>query len=130
MKKLPLLLLFFIFFSCSEDGMEQIEPSPSGQSVPQDVVTDASGRQYPFLDPSVLSYCGPGWGRKFCRFLGKYEGTVWTDAENYYSDFADVNFSNFSYNDHFISFFHVDIIASHCEGWKLKETTRDGKNGI
>ena len=88
-----------------------------------DIVTDASGRQYPFLDPSVISYCGPGWGRKFCRFLRKYDMTIWADAENYYSDFSDIRFANI---DYFISFFKIDTITSYCEGWKLGETTNDG----
>ncbi len=126
MKELPLLFLFFVFFSCSESDVEEFEPRQSGQSEQQDIVTDASGRQYPFLDPNVLSYCGPGWGRKFCRFLDKYEGTIWADAENYYSDFSDIRLSNFSSNEYFISFFNLDSIASYCEGWKLGETTRDG----
>jgi len=74
MKKLLLLFYLSVLFSCSESVIEQSE---SGQTVPdewRDVVTDASGREYPFLDPTVVSYCGPGWGRKMCRFLDKYEG--------------------------------------------------------
>lgn len=117
------LLIFFLLFSCSEPEIEQFE---SGQQN-QDIVTDAGGRQYPFLDPSVLSYCGQGWGRKFCRFLGKYDETIWADAENYYSDFSDIKFSNFTGNEYFISFFKLDSIASYCEGWKLGETTYDGR---
>ena len=124
MKKLLLLLLFFVLFSCLESDLEsdidQFEP------VQQDIVTDRSGRQYPFLDPNVISYCGPGWGRKFCRFLYKYDGTIWADAENYYSDFSDIKFSSFSDNAYFISFFNLDNIASYCEGWKLGETIYDG----
>ena len=126
MKKLLLLFFFFVLFSCSESVIEQSE---SGQTVPdewRDVVTDASGREYPFLDPTVVSYCGPGWGRKMCRFLDKYEGTIWADAENYYSDFSDIKFSNFLSDRYFISFFTLDSIASYCEGWKLGETTYDG----
>ena len=69
MKKLLLLLLVFGLFSCSEQSKEQFDSRPSGQSEWQDFVTDASGQEYPFLDPSVISYCGPGWGRKFCRFF-------------------------------------------------------------
>lgn len=126
MKNLLLLFLFFGLFSCSESDIEPFEPVQSGQSGQGDIVTDASGREYPFLDPNVLSYCGPGWGRKFCRFLDKYEGTVWADSENYYSDFSDIKFSNFSNNEYFISFFNIDSIASYCEGWKLGETIYDG----
>ncbi len=123
MKKLLLLFLLFGLFSCVESDNELFYSEPTWQ---EDVVTDASGREYPFLDPNVLSYCGPGWGRKFCRFLDKYEGTIWADAENYYSDFSDIKFSNFSGNEYFISFFNLDSIASYCEGWKLGETTYDG----
>jgi len=92
----------------------------------QDVATDASGLQYPYLDPTVISYCSPGWGRKFCRFLRKYDETIWADAENYYSDFSDIKFSNFNGDAYFISFFNLDSIASYCEGLKLGETTSDG----
>ncbi len=123
MQKLLLLFLFFSLFSCSEPESDT-EPFESGQ---EDVVTDRSGREYPFLDPNVISYCGPAWGRKFCRFLYKYDETIWADAENYYSEFSDIKFSNFLYNDHFISFLNLDSIASYCEGWKLGETTYDGK---
>ncbi|MEL6864138.1 MAG: hypothetical protein AAFP19_06960 [Bacteroidota bacterium] len=125
MEKLLFLFLFFGLFSCADD--DGIELYYSGeQTWEEDVVTDASGREYPFLDPNVVSYCGPGWGRKFCRFLGKYDETIWADAENYYSDFSDVKLSNFSGNEYFISFFNLDSIASYCEGWKLGETTYDG----
>ena len=115
MKRLPLLFLLFASFSCSEDDTQPFE---HGQ---QDRAISAGGREYD-LDPS-RSYCGPGWGRKFCRFLSKYEGTLWADAENYYSDFSDIKFSN---DDYFISFFNLDSTASYCEGWKLGETTYDG----
>lgn len=92
----------------------------------QDIVTDASGLQYPVLEPPAYQYCGPGWGAKMCRFLNKYNGTIWADSENYYNDFSDIKFEKFSAGDHFISFFNLDPIASYCEGWKLGETTYDG----
>ena len=125
MKKLLLLFLSFVLFSCSESDIEQYE---SGQqnTATDDIATDASGRQYPGLDPNVI-YCGPAWGRKFCRFLRKYDGTIWADAENNYSDFLDIKFSNFNIDDvYFISFFNLDSIASYCEGWKVGENTYDG----
>ena len=122
MKKLLLLFSFFVLFSCLKRDIE-IEQLEFGQ---QDIVTDASGLEYPSLDPTVISYCGQGWGRKFCRFLSKYDGTIWADAENYYSDFSDIKFSKFSNDPYFISFFNLDSIASYCEGWKLGETTYDG----
>lgn len=90
----------------------------------QNGTTDASGRQYD-LDEKT-EYCGPGWGRKFCRFLKKYDDTVWADSENYYSDFSDIRFSNFGFNGYFISFFDIDSTTSYCSGWRVGETTQDG----
>jgi len=118
--------------SCSESDTEQFESGQSGQSgqtemnEQQDIVTDASGRQYPFLDTKGVPYCGPAWGRKFCRFLSKYDGTIWADVENDYSDFSDIKFSNFGGNVYFISFFDLDSVTSSCEGWKTGETTYNG----
>jgi len=122
MKKIPLLFLFFVLFSCSRN-YEAIEHPEFGE---QDIVTDASGLQYPGLDPPAYQYCGPGWGAKMCRFLNKYDGTVWADAENYYSDFSDIKFEKFSSGNHFISFFNLDNIVSYCQGWKLGETSYNG----
>jgi len=124
MKKLLLLFSCFVFFSCSESDTEQFEPRPQDTAT-DDIVTDASGRQYPGLDPNVV-YCGPGWGRKMCRFLRKHDGTIWADAENYYGNFSDIKFSNFNGDPYFISFFNFDPIASYCEGWKRDENTHDG----
>ena len=56
-------------------------------------------------------------------FLSKYDGTIWADSENYYSDFSDIKFSN---NEYFISFFNLGVNASYCEGWKKGETVYDG----
>ena len=134
MKKLPFLFLFFVLFSCSESDIEPLEPVQSGpteqpeqpeQPGSQNIVTDVNGVQYPTLDPFVI-YCGPGWGQKMCHFLHKHDGTTWADAGNYYSDFSDVKFSNF-WEPYFISFFDVDSAVSYCEGWKLGETTSNGK---
>ena len=117
MIKLSFPFLFFVLFSCSpESHIEQIDPVRSGQEV---FATDASGRQYPDLDPYKI-YCGPGWGRKFCRFLGKYDGTVWANAGSH------IKFSNFNGLGYFISFFNLDSIDSYGAGWKLGETTFDG----
>lgn len=129
MKKLLSLLLSFVLFcflkSCG-DSFEPTHTEQSEQSENQDIVTSASGVQYPSLDPPSHQYCGPGWGRKFCRFLSKYDGTTWTDAGNYSNEFSDIKFSNFSGNEYFISFFNFDSITSYCDGWKLGETTYDG----
>lgn len=111
--------------SCG-DSFEPTYTEQSEQSENQDIVTSASGVQYPSLDPPSHQYCGPGWGRKFYRFLSKYDGTIWTDAGNYYSDFSDIKLSNFSGNEYFISFFNLDSITSYCDGWKLGETTNNG----
>jgi hypothetical protein len=125
MRKLPLLFLFFVLFSCLPES--DIEPLDREKYAQEDVAIDASGREYPGLDPSVI-YCGPGWGRKFCRFLRKYEETTWADAENFYSDFSDIKFSFFQNGlPYFISFFNLESTASYCEGLKLGETTYDGK---
>ena len=124
MKHLPVLLWAFVLFGCSEKGLEGLEPTPALPIGPQIVVTDVYGRQYPDLDPSVI-YCGPGWGAKMCHFLHKYDGTIWADPDNYYSDYSDVKFSNF-WDPFFISFFEVDSVASHCNGWKLDEMTYNG----
>jgi len=125
MKNLLLLFLSFVLFSCSENDIEQFEPREQFEPEEREGAVDASGVIYPGLDPSVI-YCGPGWGRKFCRFLDKYDETIWADAENYYSDFSDIKFSNFGGNVYFISFFNLDSTASYCEGWKIGETTYNG----
>ena len=56
-------------------------------------------------------------------FLSNYDGTIWADSENYYSDFSDIKFSN---SEYFISFFNLAVDASYCEGWKKGETVYDG----
>ena len=97
-------LFFLILFSCSK-SYDTIEHPEFGE---QDIVTDASGVKYPGLEPPAYQYCGPGWGAKMCRFLNKYDGTVWTDSENYYSDFSDIKFQKFTADRHFISFFNKE----------------------
>jgi len=129
MKKLLLLFILFGLFSCKDSDIEQFEPEqsgPSDQYGQQDVVTDVNGVQYPSLDPYKIC-CGPGWGAKMCHFLHKHEGTIWADSENYYSDFSDIKFSSFLGAPFFISFFNIDSTAAYCEGWKLGETTYNGK---
>ena len=87
---------------------------------------DASGLQYPGLGggDDKLIVCNPATlGRKFCRFLRKYDNTIWTDAENYYSDYPDIQFLNGIY---FISFFKIDKDVSYCKGWRPGENTNDG----
>ena len=115
MKKILLLFLFFVVFSCMKSEVTQHWYENKNAAV------DAQGLVYYFLDQSRLDYCSGG-SRKFCRFLDKYDGTIWADAENYYSDFSDIKFSN---NLYFISFYNLDNSASYCEGWKVGETTYD-----
>ena len=122
MKKFLFLLFFLVLFSCSRN----IDPLVHPESGELEFATDAAGLQYPGLDPFKI-YCGPGWGAKFCRFLTKYDGTMWADADNYYSDFSDIKFEKFSSGLHFISFFNLESTTSYCEGWKLGENTYDGK---
>jgi len=125
MKKLFLVLLCLSLLSCADSEREPIEPEQPDRSEPQFVVTDANGVQYPTLDPFKI-YCGPGWGTKFCRFLKKYDETIWADSENYYSDFSDIKISNFWGTPYFVSFFDIDSTVSYCKGWKLGETINDG----
>lgn len=79
------------------------------------------------MDLNVILYCGLVWGRKFCWFLYKYDEIIWVDVENYYSEFLDIKFLNFLYNDYFIFFLNFDSIVFYCEGWKLGEIIYDGK---
>ena len=86
---------------------------------------DASGLQYGGLGggDDKLIVCNPATlGRKFCRFLRKYDNTIWTDAENYYSDYPDIQFLNDIY---FISFFKIDKDVSYCKGWRICENNYD-----
>jgi len=121
MRKLLLLFSFLILFSCAKSDIETFDP----KHYAGDWAVDASGKVYPGLEPGI--YCGPGWGRKFCRFLSNYDGTIWADSENYYSDFSDIAFGFFPNMAHFISFLNLDNTVSYCEGWKLGENTFDGK---
>ena len=88
--------------------------------------TDASGLQYNGIGGADdrLIVCNPGGlGRKFCRFLRKYDNTFWADTENYYSDYPDIQFLNTGY---FISFFKIDKDISYCKGWMPGENNYDG----
>ncbi len=119
MKKLLLPLLFFSLFSCLDDDVKYHESW-------QKVAVDAHGREYQGRNPNTIR-CGRGWARKQCRFLNKYEGTIWTDKENYNSDYSDIEFSNFTGSEFFITYFSIDDIPSSCERWKLGETYSDGE---
>ena len=115
--------------SCAEGDDGRLEPDPVAQPSCINVVTDAYGRKYPSLEPPSSQYCGPGWGRKMCRFLRKYDGTKWVDVGNGDNHLPDVSFSNFSGSPYFISFFSLDTSVAMCRGWKLGESnTADGAN--
>ena len=120
MKKLFLFFLLSIIISCFKTDIVQFEKK--NKLAPR----DASGLQYSGLGggDDKLIICNPATlGRKFCRFLRKYDNTIWTDAENYYSDFSDIQFLNDIY---FISFFKIDKDVSYCKGWRPGENNYDG----
>ena len=101
MKKKFVTASCFIIFSCFKTDIVQFEKK--NKLAPR----DASGLQYGGIggmtDTSIV--CNPATlGRKFCRFLRKYDNTFWADTENYYSDFSDIQFLNSKY---FISFFDI-----------------------
>ena len=78
-----------------------------------DPATFASGQQLPTKPKDLTYFCNPaGLGRKGCKFLSKYDGTIWADTENYYSDFSDIQFLNIAY---FISFFDINNDVSYCK---------------
>ena len=90
-----------------------------------DPATFASGQQLPTKPKNLTYFCNPaGLGRKGCKFLSKYDGTMWADTENYYSEFSDIRFLN--YAQHFISFFNIGKDISYCKGFKKGENTTDG----
>ena len=118
-----MLRLFILFsclltFSCFKTEIVQYGNANT------DPVIFASGQQLPTASRNYTKFCNPnGWGRKTCKFLSKYDGTIWADPENYYSEFSDIKFLNDVY---FISFLNINNDASYCKGWKTGETTYDG----
>ena len=114
MKKLLIISLCIIFFSCFKSEIIQYETAN------QNPFTFNTGQQLTSLSASNIDFCVVP---KACKFLSKYDGTIWADAENYYSDFSDIKFLNIAY---FISFFNIDNNASYCKGWKKGENTFDG----
>ena len=118
MKKLFVMSLCIIMFSCFKTDIVQYVTANT------DPYTFASGQQLTGLSASNSVFCNPtGFGRKACKFLSKYDGSIWADAENYYSDFSDIKFLNEPY---FISFFNIDNDISYCKGWKPGKNTYDG----
>ena len=122
MKKILLIFLFFVTFSCMKSEITQHwYENKSDKRLP-------NGLQLYFSKGNSATGvgCAPGWGSKGCAFLYNHNGTIWADDENYYSDFSDIKFSNFKDGPYFISFFNIDNTASYCDGWKLGETINDG----
>ena len=90
-----------------------------------DPATFASGQQLPTKPKDLTYFCNPaGLGRKGCKFLSKYDSTIWADTENYYSDFSDIQFLNWIY---FVSFFDINNDVSYCRGWRTGENILDEK---
>ena len=114
MKKCLLLFLVLIIFSCLKNDIVQ------SQTANTDPASMANGQVYPTSSRSYINFCN---APKNCKFLSKYDGTFWADKDNYYSDFSDIQFSNYA---RFISFFNIDRDISYCKGWKKGENTTDG----
>ena len=118
MLKLFILFLCLLIFSCYKADIVQYG------SANTDPATFASGQQLPTRQSNYTTFCNPATlGRKGCKFLSKYDGTMWADTENYYSDFSDIQFLNSVY---FISFFDINNNVSYCKGWRPGENTYDG----
>ena len=118
MRKLFISFLCLVMFSCFKAEVIQY----SSKNV--DPATFASGQQLPTKPKNHTYFCNPaGLGRKGCKFLSKYDGTMWADTENYYSDFSDIQFLNIAY---FISFFDINTDVSYCKGWRPGENNYDG----
>ena len=89
MKKIFVTASCFIIFSCFKTDIVQFEKK--NKLAPR----DASGLQYGAIggmtDTAII--CDPaGLGRKFCRFLRKYDNTFWADTENITVTFRIYNF--------------------------------------
>ena len=79
MLRLFILFLCLSMFSCYKTNVVQYE------TWNQDPFTKASGYQVNLLPRQYNSFSG-------ARFLSKYDDTMWTDTENYYSNFSDIKF--------------------------------------
>ena len=119
MLRLFILFLCLSMFSCYKADIVQYG------SANTDPATFASGQQLPTRQSNYTTFCNPATlGRKGCKFLSKYDGTMWADTENYYSDFSDIQFLNIAY---FISFFDINNDVSYCKGWRPGENILDEK---
>ena len=98
-------------FSCYKADVVQY------QTWNQDPLTKESGYQVNRLQRQYNVFDGG-------RFLYKYDDTMWTDTENYYSEFSDIKFKNNA--SYFISFFKIDNDVSYCKGWQKGENIYNG----
>ena len=107
MKKILLLIPFFVISSCFKSDIVQF------QTANTDPASMHNGQVYPNSPRSYTNFCAVP---KNCKFLFKYDHTFWSDTENYSSDFSSVRFLNL--NNNFISFYNIDKDISYCTGWK------------
>ena len=64
-----------------------------------DPATFASGQQLPTKPKDLTYFCNPaGLGRKGCKFLSKYDGTIWADKENYYDQYLIISVSDYEFD--------------------------------
>ena len=110
MKKIFVASLCLIHFTCYktdviQHGTANLDPRQW-----------ASGGQITSLSQQYNVFCG---GVKTCKFLYKYDDSMWADTDNYYSEFSDIKFKNNA--TYFISFFKIDNDVSYCKGWQKGE---------
>ena len=130
-----LIFLCFLFFSCTESDIKEIENLKAMienlksdleniDVEKEDVVRllDSLKSRLENLKQQIESETDVK-KEEGSPFLSKYDGTIWADSENYYSNFSDIKFSN---SEYFISFFNLGVNTSYCEGWKKGETIYDG----
>ena len=111
MKKILLLITFFIISSCFKSDIVQ------SQTANTDPASMHNGQTFPTKIRSYTNFCAVP---KTCKFLFKYDYTYWSDKENYSSDFSSIRFVNLN---NFISFYNTDSDISYCEGWKKGDNT-------
>ena len=112
MLRLLILFLCLSMFSCYKADVVQY------QTWNQDPATKESGLQINALQRQYNAPTG-------FYFLRKYDDTMWTDTENYYSDFSDIKFERTGISGYFISFFDINNNVSYCKGWRQGENTYD-----
>ena len=134
-KNYILFFLCFILFSCLESDIKEIEDLKATieklksdlENIDVDkedviILLDSLKSRLEDLKQKIELETDKS-EEKVSPFLSSYDGTIWADSENYYSDFSDIKFSN---SEYFISFFNLGVNASYCEGWKKGETVYDG----